>query len=180
VLAHDRLATLAQIRVHPRNLTEACANPATNGYKPRVLPRLALIVALLVLPLAGCGTSQKDQYRKDFLKVAQQFHTSVDKAGAQAGSGASLKQRVPALRSFKASLDKLAADLAGLDPPAELERQNADAVREIRTLSSDLTDYERAAVAGDHAAATKAVPKLQADQTLLQKTLDELDRKVNG
>jgi thiamine biosynthesis lipoprotein ApbE len=145
-----------------------------------VLPRLALIAALLVLPLAGCGTSQKDQYRKDFQKVANQFRSSVDKAGAQVRSGASLKQRVPALRSFKASLDKLASDLSRLDPPSDLTRQNADAVRQLRTLSSDLSDYERAAVAGDQAGAAKAVPKLQADQTLLQKTLDALDSKVSG
>ena len=150
------------------------------GISPDVLPRLALIVALLVLPLAGCGTSQKDQYRKDFQKVADQFHSSVEKAGSQAQSGASLKQRVPALRSFKASLDKLASDLAGLDPPADLERQNADAVRQLRTLSSDLSDYERAAVAGDRAEAAKVVPTVQADETLLEKTLGELDRKVSG
>jgi hypothetical protein len=145
-----------------------------------VLPRLALIAALLALPLAGCGTSQKDQYRTDFQKVANQFRSSVDRAGAQVQSGASLKQRVPALRSFKASLDKLASDLAGLDPPGDLRRQNDDAVRQLRTLSSDLSDYERAAVAGDKAAAAKAVPKLQADQTLLQKTLDALDSRVSG
>jgi uncharacterized lipoprotein len=145
-----------------------------------VLSRLALIAALLVLPLAGCGTSQKEQYRQDFQKVAEQFRSSVDRAGSQARSGASLKQRVPALRSFKASLDKLASDLGGLDPPADLKRQNDDAVRQLRTLSSDLSDYEKAAVAGDRAEAAKVVPTLQADETLLQKTLDELDRKVSG
>jgi uncharacterized lipoprotein len=145
-----------------------------------VFPRLFLIAMLLVAPLAGCGTSQKDQYRQDFQKVAQRFRSSVEKAGAQVQSGASLKQRVPALRSFKTSVDKLASDLSGLNPPSDVQGANDDAVRELRTLSSDLSDYESAAVANDKATAARIVPKLQADQTLLQKTLNDLDRKVTG
>jgi hypothetical protein len=145
-----------------------------------VLLRLAAVLAVLVLPLTGCGTSQKDDYRQDFQKVAETFRTSVEKAGAQVQSGATLKERVPALRSFKASVDKLASDLDGLDPPDELQQTNDDAVKQLRTLSSDLSDYEGAATAGDRTKAAEIVPKLQADQTLLQKTLDELDRKVSG
>ena len=144
-----------------------------------MLPRLALAAVLLVVPLSGC-TSQKDQYRQDFQKVAKRFRASVEEAGAQVQSGASLKERVPALRAFKASVDKLAADLDGLDPPDDVKKANAEAVKQLHTLSGDLSDYEQAAVAGDQAKATKVVPKLQADQTLLQKTLDGLDSKVSG
>ena len=144
-----------------------------------MLPRLALALALLAVPLSGC-TSQKDQYRQDFQKVAQRFRTSVEEAGAQVQSGASLRERVPALRSFKASVDKLASDLDKLDPPDDAKRANDQAVSQLHTLSSDLSDYERAATAGARAKASRIVPKLQADQTLLQKTLDGLDRKVTG
>jgi hypothetical protein len=145
-----------------------------------VRTRLAFLLALLLIPLAGCGTGAKEQYRQDFQKVAQRFRASVERAGAQGKTGATLQDRVPALRSFKASLDKLASDLAALDAPSDLKQANADAVRQLRTLASDLTDYERAAQAGDGATATRVVPKLQADETLLQKTLDQLDRKVSG
>jgi hypothetical protein len=144
-----------------------------------VLPRLALIAVLLALPLSGC-TSQKDRYRQDFQTVAQRFRASVEKAGAQVQSGASLKERVPALRAFKTSVDKLASDLDGLDPPDDVRKSNDQAVSQLHTLSSDLSDYERAATAGARAKASRIVPKLQADQTLLQKTLDGLDRKVTG
>jgi thiamine biosynthesis lipoprotein ApbE len=145
-----------------------------------VRTRLALIAVLLLIPLAGCGTSAKEQYRQDFQKVAQRFRASVEKAGTQVKNGATLQDRVPALRSFKVSLDKLASDLAALDPPSELKRANADAVRQLRTLSSDLADYARAAAAGQRSQATKIIPKLQADQTLLQNTLHQLDRQVSG
>jgi hypothetical protein len=146
-----------------------------------VRTRLALIVvALLALLLAGCGTSQEDHYRQDFQKVAQRFSASVQKAGAEAQNGQGLEERVPALRSFKASVDKLASDLDKLDPPSGLERANADAVRQLHILSGDLADYVSAASRNDQALATKIVPKLQADQTVLQKTLQELDRRVTG
>jgi hypothetical protein len=150
------------------------------GYKPRVLSRLTLVLAALTLLVSGCGSDKKETYRQDFQKVAARFQRSVAKAGAQVQSGATLKERVPALRSFKASVDKLASDLDGLDPPDELQQTNDDAVKQLRTLSSDLSDYEGAATAGDRTKAAEIVPKLQADQTLLQKTLDELDRKVSG
>jgi thiamine biosynthesis lipoprotein ApbE len=145
-----------------------------------VRTRLALIAVLFVIPLAGCGTSAKEQYRQDFQKVAQRFRASVEKAGAQVKNGATLQDRVPALRSFKASLDKLASDLGALDPPSELKRANADAVSQLHVLSSDLADYAHAAAADERSQATKIIPKLQADQTLLQKTLDQLDRQVSG
>jgi hypothetical protein len=145
-----------------------------------VLPRLALAFAALALLVSGCGTNKKEQYAQDFQKVAESFRSSVEKAGAQVQGNASLQQRVPALRSFKASVDKLAADLDGLDPPDDLKKVNDDAVKQLHTLSSDLGDYEAAARAGDGARARKIVPKLQADQTLLMKTLDELDRKVKA
>jgi uncharacterized lipoprotein len=142
--------------------------------------RLVALIALLVVPLAGCGTSQRDQYRQDFRKVSDRFRASVQKTGTQVRSGATLHQRVPALRSFKASVEQLASDLEHLHPPGDLKQAQGDAVRQLRTLANDLSDYESAAVAGDERGARRIVPKLQADQTVLQKTLDELDRRVRS
>jgi hypothetical protein len=145
-----------------------------------VLPRIATIFAILGLLLAGCGTSQKDQYAKDFQKVGQDFRASVQKAGSQVQTNASLQQRVPALKSFKRSVDKLAADLDKLDPPSDLQKPNDQAVQQLRTLSGDLGDYEQAAEDSDALTARKIVPKLQADQTVLMKTLQDLDKKLNA
>jgi hypothetical protein len=138
------------------------------------------LVGALALPIAGCGSDKKDEYATQVQKAANEFKTSVEKAGAQVQSGAGLKDRVPALASFKASVDKLASDLAKLDPPSDLKQANDDAVKQLRTLSSDLSDYETAAKAGDAQQARKIVPKLQADQAVLQKTLDQIDRKAGG
>jgi hypothetical protein len=143
-----------------------------------VLPRLALALVAFSLLVSGCGTDKKQAYRDDFQRVAESFRSSVEKAGAKVQGNASLKRRVPALRAFKASVDKLAADLDGLKPPGELKKPNDAAVRQLQVLSGDLGDYETAAQAGDAAKARRIVPKLQADQTVLQKTLDQLDAKT--
>lgn len=127
---------------------------------------------------AGCGTDKKQSYAQNVQTAADRFKGSVEKAGAQVRSGSSLKARVPALTAFRGSVDKLASDLDGLDPPANAKRANDDAVRQLRTLSGDLGGYESAARAGAASKARQIAPRLQADQTLLQKTLSQLDAQT--
>ena len=145
-----------------------------------MLARLAVIAVLLVVPITGCGSSQKDAYRQDFQSDATQFKKSLAKAAAKVSRNATLPARAPAIREVRQAVDKLAGDLAGLDPPDELKATHDDAVRQLRTLSSDLADYGAAAADNDPKAAAKVVPKVQADQTVLQKTLDQLDREAGS
>jgi hypothetical protein len=132
------------------------------------------------MPLAGCGTAQKDSYRQDFQKDATAFKTALAKASANVQRNATLPQRAPAIQSVRRAVNQLASDLDKLDPPANLKQTHDDAVRQLRTLSADLGDYGSAAAENDARAAAKAVPKVQADQTVLQKTLDDLDRKARS
>jgi hypothetical protein len=145
-----------------------------------VLARPAVIAVLFVLPIAGCGNSQKDAYRQDFQSDAAQFKKSLSKAAANVSRNATLPARAPAIREVRAAVDKLAADLAELDPPDDVKATHDDAVRQLRTLSSDLADYGAAAADNDPTAAQKIVPKVQADQTVLQKTLDQLDKQAGS
>jgi hypothetical protein len=140
---------------------------------------LAFLAALALL--AGCGgsTDQAASYKQEVKNAGNQFKASLAKTGTQVQSGTSLKGRVPALASFKASVDKFASDLSKLDAPASLKKLNDQAVRQLRTLSSDLSAFEAAAKVGDNTRAQRLVPTLQADQAVLQKTLDELERQVN-
>jgi phage terminase small subunit len=140
--------------------------------------RLVLILAMLALPMAGCGGAQKDTYRKDFQQSATQFRASLQRAGTKVRRNATLPERAPAIAAARRSVDKLASDLGKLDPPDELKKTHEDAVRQLRTLSSDLGDYGAAARDNDANRAQRIVPKVQADQTVLQKTLDQLDRKA--
>jgi hypothetical protein len=145
-----------------------------------VLARLAAIAVVLAMPLAGCGTAKKDAYRQDFQSDAAQFKKSLSQAAAKVSRNATLPARAPAIREVRTAVDKLAADLGELDPPDDLKATHDDAVRQLRTLSSDLADYGAAAADNDATAAAKVVPKVQADQTVLQKTLDQLDREAGS
>jgi hypothetical protein len=145
-----------------------------------VLARLAAIAVFLALPVVGCGSSQKDAYRQDFQTDAAQFKKSLSRAATKVSRNATLPARAAAIREVRAAVDKLAADLGQLDPPDNLKATHDDAVRQLRTLSSDLADYGAAAAGNDASAAAKAVPKVQADQTVLQKTLDQLDSQAGS
>jgi paraquat-inducible protein B len=100
----------------------------------------------------------------------------VDKIPA----AASAKDRVPALKSFKAAIDTLAGKLDKLDPPSDVAKLNDQAVQRLRTMSADLTKLEAVVKAGDRAAAAQLTPKLQTDQAELQAVLDQIDQKVSG
>ena len=145
-----------------------------------MLARLAAIAVVLAVPLTGCGSSQKDAYRQDFQGDAAQFKKSLSKAAAKVSRNTTLPARAPAIREVRKAVDRLAGDLAGLDPPSDLRATHDDAVRQLRTLSSDLADYGAAAADNDPKAAAQIVPKVQADQTVLQKTLDQLDKQVGS
>jgi thiamine biosynthesis lipoprotein ApbE len=140
---------------------------------------LALVAALALLAGCGSSTDKSAAYKDDVKKVANEFKASLAKTGTQVKSGTSLKARAPALVSFKASVDRFATGLARLNPPSSLKKLNDQTVRQLGTLSSDLSAFVAAAKAGDTKKAQQLVPTLQADQAVLQKTLDELERDVN-
>ena len=145
-----------------------------------MLARLAALAAVLAMPLAGCGSSQKDAYRQDFQSDAAQFKKSLSRAAAKVSRNATLPARAPAIRSVRTAVDDLATNLGRLDPPNDLKATHDDAVRQLHALSSDLADYGAAAADNDANGAARIVPKVQADQAVLQKTLDQLDREAGS
>jgi PBP1b-binding outer membrane lipoprotein LpoB len=138
--------------------------------------RILACLAALALVVSGCGTDKKQAYDKAYTQAATEFKQAVDKIPA-AGS---LKDRVPALESFKSAIDTLAGKLDGLDPPGDVAKANDEAVQRLHAMSADLTKLEAAVKTNDRAAAIKLTPKLQSDQADLQSVLDQIDQKVNG
>jgi hypothetical protein len=150
------------------------------GNRARAAASGLAVAAALALPIAGCGSGQEDTYKQEYSKAAAKFKKSVEEAGQKIPRAATLPDRIPALRSFKASIDKLAKDLDGLDPPDDVAKLNGQAVDGLHELSADLGKFEDAAREGDPGAAKRLAPKLQLDQAQLQETLDKIDQKVAG
>jgi hypothetical protein len=142
--------------------------------------RGAAATLVVAVALAGCGDPSTQDYKTEYQKAAQEFKQSVDQAGRQVPKGSGLKGRLPALKSFKDSINRLAIKLDGFAPPNDVKKLNDQAVTGLRTLASDLGKFEAAAKKGDRAAASKLTPKLQTDQAQLQTVLDQIDQKLSG
>ena len=140
-----------------------------------------MTVAAVAVALAGCGGGdEREDYRRGAQRAADEFKQAAQAAASQLKETDGLREKLPGLRSFKASVDELASDFEGLDPPEELEALNDEAVTHMRALSADLGMYERAAQAGDEQEAQALGPKLQTDQSQLQSALDRLDREFSA
>jgi hypothetical protein len=145
----------------------------------RIRIAAGVVAAAALIASSGCGDDTAS-YRDGAQKAADEFKKSAAAATAMLRRGDSLEDRAAGVRSFKASVDKLAADYEGLDPPDDLKELNDEAVRKMRALSADLGRYAEVARAGDEKAAQELAPKLQGDQADLQNTLDRLDKAVSA
>lgn len=141
---------------------------------------LLILLALAALVATGCGGSQTSTYKSEYSKAAADFKRSVDEASAKIPNAPTLKDRIPALVSFKGSIDKLASRLASLDPPDNVKKLNDQAVAGLKQLSVDLDRLRAAAEASDAHEVKQIAPRLQVDQARLQDVLDEIDQKLKG
>lgn len=143
--------------------------------------RAPAILSTLVLAalLAGCGGDGRATYREEAQRAADEFKRSAQQAASQLRETDGLREKLPGLRAFRASVDELAGDFEALDPPEDLEALNDEAVGHMHALSRDLARYEQAVEAGDEQAARELGTQLQVDQSQLQSALDRLDRELN-
>ena len=138
-----------------------------------------LLALAATIALAGCGSDDREEYRADAQRAADEFKRSAQDAAGQLKETDGLREKLPGLRAFKASVDELAVDFKELDPPDDLQPLNDEAVEHMRALSADLGRFEQAAEAGDEEAAQELGTQLQVDQSQLQSALDRLDRELS-
>jgi|1185.fasta_scaffold800779_1 hypothetical protein len=146
-------------------------------HRLRAVLGLVALAAALALPLAGCGGDQKGTYQDEYRKAAAEFKQSAELSAQNVPKR--LRDRTPALQSFKQSLDKLATRLAELDPPSQAAKLNDRAVARLHAYSRDIGRYARAARRSDRRAAAQLAPKLRRDQASLQTVLDAIDKTLS-
>ena len=144
----------------------------------RARPLLLALAASVAL--AGCGSDEREDYRRGAQRAADEFKRSAQEAALQLKETDGLREKLPGLRAFKSSVDELAADFQQLEPPDDLRELNDEAVEYMKRLSQDLGRFEDAAEAGDDEAAQALGPQLQVDQSQLQSTLDRIDREITA
>ena len=142
--------------------------------------RAAALIATLAVSVAGCGGGGADPYVARYTAATEQFKRSVDAVGARIAKTPKLRDRIPALDSFKASTEKLAGELGRADPPGDVAELNAQAVDILHRFSDDLDRVRHAAAANDKRGVGAVAPQLQSDQAELQDVLDQIDQKLRG
>jgi hypothetical protein len=149
------------------------------GQRLRVVITGLALVAALAVPVAGCGgSSQKDDYKKQAEKAANDFKNNAQAASAKVSSATTDQGRFAGLDALKGAVNQAADDFDKLDPPDSAKKYNDDLVTELRTLASDIDQVKQAAQSKDQAKAQQLLIKLQQDQSQIQSTLDQLEKSV--
>jgi hypothetical protein len=127
--------------------------------------RTAVVVGLLLLAAAGCGSDQRSDFRSDMRSLDGQ----VQRLGHEVGSainGAATKTNGELAAQFD-TLSRRTRDLANriddTDPPGDLKPARDRLSRALRTAARDLRAISTAAANGDGGAARAATMKIARD-----------------
>jgi hypothetical protein len=150
---------------------------------------LALIAALAVLVIAGCGGSDDKKsstgtsssgtaasttkassasYKTDVTRISQEFQAAGLAFKNSVSSQSTPQQAAAALESFQTKVNKAADELAQLQPPANVAQAHKDLTDAFRSIADACQPSIDAGKAGDR---TKLRAALQTLQTELNGSL---------
>jgi hypothetical protein len=131
------------------------------------LLRSALVVAavLSLVAVAGCGgdTASKNDYVDALNKVQTDFKDSVTKSGS-AGSATEAKD---VFANLSTAIDKLIADLKGVEAPDEVKDLHNDLITEMTEFKSQVEDAGSSLASGDPKAIVAAQTKFATEASQL-------------
>lgn len=138
------------------------------------------MVVVLAL-LAGCGGGNGDRLSKaQYEQRIQAQGRAVEQAvsGITAGP-TSLEALARQVADAEGAVGRAAANLAAAKPPEEARKANVVIVKALRTIRAQLQKLERAARAGDPAAAQEAAAAIQdaPEVAAAQRAARELERQ---
>jgi predicted small secreted protein len=148
---------------------------------------LCVLLAACALGLAACGGSSEDggaRYVERVNKAQQDFAARVDKLSEGITATSSAARDRQTLRSFEQAVDQVGGDLRAIRPPGQVKGLHA---RLITAVDGYGADVQRAA----DALTSKQPGRLRAAQreltqattafgTTLNRTIDEINRQLNG
>jgi hypothetical protein len=138
-----------------------------------------LILVALAVALTACGSSDKDNYKKDAKAIIDPLKTTFNDLDAKVNSSASQDQKLAQIESARKEIDTAANKLDKLDPPSDIKTAHDNFVNELHTFADDFGAIESAVKSKDQNAGKTAAAKLQADAAKLKQANDALEAKVN-
>ena len=151
------------------------------------LLRLAAIcvAALSLVAAAGCGgdTKESNDYVAAINKVQTDFANSVQKVGTSSSAGsdpaAAAKQT---FNDLSAAIDKVIADLKGIEPPDKVKDLHGDLISEMQQFNSQVGKAADSLSSKDPQAILKAQSQFASSAstlgTKISKTISDINKKL--
>ena len=143
---------------------------------------LVLTAVLALVAAAGCGSDTKssNDYVNALNKVQTDFADSVSKTSA-AGSGG---KAADVFTNLSTAIDKLIADLKGVEPPDKVKDLHNELISEMTQFKSQVEAAGASLKSGDAAkivaAQTKFATEASALGTKIGQTIDGINKKLQG
>jgi hypothetical protein len=152
--------------------------------RPRPLTSIAASICALalVLPVAGCGGDDSNQFREDYnaavnklTKINSEIGTATSGGGGQ--SNAAIAKELDGIAD---AADKARADIADLEPPEDAKKEFDTLLAALDTGVEDLRTMADAAKSNDPAKAQAAAQELVQSGQKITTAENALKTAVDG
>jgi ribosomal protein L29 len=146
------------------------------------LTAVCLAAMALVLPAAGCGGEDSDQFREDYNAAVERLSSINSEIGSAAG-GAAEQSNDAIAREFDKIADtaeQTRSDLAELDPPDDAKEEFDTLLASLRQGVDDLRAVASAAKSDNPAEAKEAVRDLARTGREITEAENALKKAVDG
>jgi|SRR3954454_20769788 len=151
------------------------------------LARAAVLwLAVLSLVAAGCGSDSKstNDYVSSINKVQTDFAKNVRKVGSTPAGTDPAKAAKDTFTSLQAAIDKVIADLKGVQPPDKVKSLHNQLISEMRQFDNDVKAAGDSLSSKDPKAIAAAQAKFAASAsslgTRISQTISQINQKLRG
>jgi hypothetical protein len=152
-------------------------------HRPRPLASIAGTVCALalVLPVAGCGGDDSNQFREDYNAAVENLTEINSEIGsATNGAGQSNAAIAKQLDEIADAADTARGEIADLDPPEDAKQEFDKLLAALETGVDDLRSMASAAKSGDPAQAQTAAQDLVKSGQQITAAENALRTAVDG
>ena len=153
-----------------------------NRSRPLTSIAASICALALVLPVAGCGGDDSNEFREDYNAAVNKLtNTKINtEIGTATSGGQSNAAIAKELDGIADAADKARADIADLEPPEDAEKEFDTLLAALETGVGDLRKMAKAAKSNDPAKAQAAAQELVQSGQKITTAENALKTAVDG
>jgi hypothetical protein len=151
-----------------------------NRSRPLTSIAASICALALVLPAAGCGGDDSNQFREDYNAAVNKLTKINTEIGSATSGGQSNAAIAKELDGIADAADKARADIAGLEPPEDAKKEFDTLLAALDTGVEDLRTMADAAKSNDPAKAQAAAQELVQSGQKITTAENALKTAVDG